>query len=64
MDIADRAQIEIEAMESFQRKPNKDTEARSTGFCLYCEEPLKPGQRWCDKECRDAWEYEQVHKRK
>ena len=26
------------------------------GFCLWCEEPLPAPRRWCDAECRDAWE--------
>lgn len=41
------------------KKPNLNKEAEATGYCLYCGEPLKKKtQRWCDKECRDAWEYE------
>ena len=26
------------------------------GECLFCEEPLPPGLRWCGVECRDDWE--------
>jgi len=25
----------------------------ATGFCLYCEEPLNEGVRFCDKDCAE-----------
>jgi hypothetical protein len=30
----------------------------ATGECLdpHCAEPLPEGRRWCDADCRDAWE--------
>lgn len=33
-----------------------------TGVCLAqdCGEPLEPGRRWCNAECRDEWEKEQA----
>ncbi len=31
----------------------------ATGACLSCGEPLPDGLRWCDAECRDAWQSEQ-----
>lgn len=31
----------------------------ATGACLCCGEPLADGLRWCDAECRDAWQAEQ-----
>ncbi|WP_274585342.1 hypothetical protein V9W64_10550 [Neisseria leonii] len=33
-------------------------EAEPTGSCLYCEEPLSDGLRWCNADCRDDWERE------
>lgn len=27
-----------------------------TGACLWCEAPLSAGRRWCDADCRDAWQ--------
>jgi hypothetical protein len=35
-------------------------EATSTGFCLdeCCGEALPEGHRWCDADCRSAWERE------
>lgn len=29
-----------------------------TGYCSFCGEPLE-GRRFCDVDCRDAWDYEQ-----
>lgn len=31
----------------------------ATGRCLYCDEYLGDGRRWCEASCRDAWEKEQ-----
>jgi hypothetical protein len=31
----------------------------ATGRCLYCEEPVEKGRRWCDADCRDGWEKDQ-----
>lgn len=30
-----------------------------TGACLWCDEPLPDGRRWCSPECRDDWEAHQ-----
>ena len=27
-----------------------------TGECHNCAEPLPPGVRWCDADCRDDWQ--------
>lgn len=32
------------------RKHNKQS-PKAKGYCLYCEEPLSKGQRFCDKDC-------------
>lgn len=36
-----------------QRKPEGPV---ATGYCLHCDEPLPAEHRWCDSDCRDAWE--------
>lgn len=38
---------------SASRKP----EAFHTGECLFCTAQLEDPKRWCDADCRDAWEY-------
>lgn len=58
MDIADRAQQDIDFMESVKRGPITK-EAEETGFCLFCGEPVPKGRRWCDRTCCSGWEREQ-----
>lgn len=36
-----------------QQKP-----AIATGLCFYCDEPVGPSVRFCDKNCADDFEYE------
>ncbi|MCP1674286.1 hypothetical protein J2T57_001388 [Natronocella acetinitrilica] len=33
----------------------------ATGLCLYCEDDLEEGRRWCDAICRDRWERSTGH---
>lgn len=35
------------------------------GACLWCEAPLPAQRRWCDADCRDAWQHfeERAHAR-
>lgn len=40
-----------------QRKP--EPSISETGCCLHCDEPVPPGRRWCDANCRNSWEKEQ-----
>ena len=55
MDDADRAQEQAEALEAALRKVPHAAEAEATGFCLWCDARMVPGQRWCDSGCRDDW---------
>lgn len=63
MDQIDRAQQDIEQLEEVRNEmllaTNLQKDAEETGFCLLCGEPLIPGRRWCDADCRDEWEREQ-----
>lgn len=59
MDIADIAQRNIDFLVTIATHPDVHDEAPATGYCLYCGEPLERGRRWCNAECRDAWELEQ-----
>lgn len=59
MDEADRADEERES--SLQLALSKalraaDKVPRSSGKCLWCEEPVAQGRRWCNSECREDWE--------
>lgn len=55
-DEADRAQIEIEREIERLTRHRRPPGPEATGHCLWCEAPLPDGRRWCDAECRDAWE--------
>ena len=64
-DDIDRAQerdLQYQADMEIDRKYRAAQEARAnaaTGECLYCGDPLGGGRRFCDAECRDAWQHEQ-----
>lgn len=61
MDDIDVAQERIERTlaQALRRAQLAGDEAKPRGACLFCEHPLKAGQRWCDADCRDDWEAEQ-----
>lgn len=48
-----RAEKEAPYLLAASRKPTGPT---ATGRCLYCDEIVSDDQRWCDGDCRDAWE--------
>lgn len=52
-DLAQRFIDDLVAAAMSQNHP----EAKPTGQCLWCGEPLPKGVRWCNAECRDVWEY-------
>ena len=56
MDIADRAQKDIETLAALAEHHKQEPTAKETGYCLFCGEPLEKGRRWCDAYCRDDWE--------
>jgi len=59
-DNADRAdavtRAELEAAIAIARA--NLVQAPYTGRCLYCGAVTDAKRRWCDAECRDAWEVE------
>lgn len=34
----------------------------ATGRCLHCDEIVADIQRWCDVDCRDAWQRDAKHR--
>lgn len=54
---SDREQIDRDLAIASARK-NTGT-AKATGHCLWCNESLELGKRWCDAECREFWELDQ-----
>ncbi|MDR3087856.1 MAG: hypothetical protein LBU45_07920 [Azoarcus sp.] len=61
-DIADIAQRKIEMIAAADLAKRKPRGPEPIGACHYCGEPLQPGRRWCDADCRDDWENEQQMK--
>jgi hypothetical protein len=57
VDEADKT-IEMHFLDALTRAKKHQSAAVATGFCLYCAKPLDDGRRWCDADCRDAWELE------
>lgn len=39
---------------SHRDEPN----AVATGKCLFCDEPVETGRRWCNAQCCKDWELE------
>ena len=63
-DICDMSddRIEIELQENIKKVTNNlGPVVQATGRCLFsdCGKELPPGQRWCDADHRDEWEFEQ-----
>jgi hypothetical protein len=59
-DPLDRAS-EVEELQRQVALTNRKQEApKVSGTCLFCEEKIAPERRWCDRECRDLWEMENV----
>jgi len=61
-DNLDIASDREELARSFALAVKKPVGPLATGRCLYCDEILDDTQRWCDSDCRDAWQ--QLLKRK
>lgn len=56
-DEADLAQAVIDLLlDASMQGVKKPGWPMPTGVCLNCGEPLKPGLRWCDADCRDDWQ--------
>lgn len=59
MDEVDKAHQYEEAHRLAALAKKRKNNIPATGYCLFCNELLKPGFRWCDTDCRDDWEREQ-----
>lgn len=56
MDEFDKASEFEELRRKIALRTRKPAGPQATGCCLFCGEPLPPGQRWCNSDCRDDWE--------
>ncbi|MEW6560407.1 MAG: hypothetical protein AB1412_09445 [Pseudomonadota bacterium] len=64
-DEADRADARIEAavMDAIARA-RRSPSLPYTGHCHWCAEPTADGRRFCDTDCRDAWERDHARRRR
>jgi hypothetical protein len=59
-DFADEAQKTIELEQAGHlAKSKRPTGPQADGFCHYCNGNVESLMRWCDTECRDAYDEEQ-----
>lgn len=67
MDEIDRAQFrDAQYLEDCERERKYQAAKAAlvaTGECRYCGEPVAGEKRFCDADCRDAWDYEHKLKR-
>ena len=55
-DTIDDANHQAELALQLQLRQRRETGPAATGRCLFCTTPLSQGMRWCDAQCRDAFE--------
>ncbi len=56
-DIFDLATEREEMDREIALRVRKPEGPKPTGRCLWCDEPVEEGRRWCPGvECRDMWE--------
>jgi len=55
-DIIDEAHEREEELRAKALERREPEGPPAVGACYNCSEPLAPGQRWCDADCRDDWE--------
>lgn len=59
-DIVDEAQEREENYRAgllrLSHQRAKVAKPSANGRCFHCDEPVAGDKRWCDTECRDAWE--------
>lgn len=59
IDVAQARDLEYQADCERERKfQAAHAVLECTGFCRYCYESTGGGLRFCDAECRDAWDHE------
>lgn len=60
MDVADNSEeyLELSLAEALSDRRSEPPK-QGTGSCWFCHSPVSDNRRWCNAECRDAWEAEQ-----
>lgn len=55
-DEIDRANEQAERNLAQSMRLRHPVGPEATGYCLFCDEVVGAGHRWCDALCRDQWE--------
>lgn len=64
-DEIDRAQAREQQLREAALKHHRKLEAPSQGGeCLWCGDKLPITRRWCNADCRDAWQQHVLRKRR
>jgi hypothetical protein len=64
-DEIDRANERAQELLDESLAKRRESGPPPCGACYFCHEPLAPGLRWCDTDCRKDWErLEAVNKSK
>lgn len=57
-DDVDQTQDRLDIEQALRTKYRKEpAPIKGLGYCLNCGEPLRKDWRWCDKYCRDDYEF-------
>jgi hypothetical protein len=56
VDEVDRADQEVEHALARALSKRRPEGPAANGYCHYCDEPVADWMRWCDIDCREAWE--------
>lgn len=51
--------VELSLERAIRKSKESKPVATATGSCLWCEEPVEPPRRWCNRECCELWEKNQ-----
>lgn len=55
--MAQRTEAQLEKVSRYKSQRHT-ANAKPTGFCLFCGDPVAENRRWCNADCRDDWQTE------
>lgn len=50
--------LDIQISRAVAKAAGLEIPVNKSGRCLYCDEPLNEGRRWCNADCRELFEHE------
>lgn len=59
-DIADNSDLIVEMFtQAAINEARKDLYIHADGHCLFCDDQIEPGLKFCNRDCRDDFDREQ-----